>query len=163
MEVLKQSSSGSKALQQVLPRIRPPNLASDFSDEGFEELKLGGAKYSTPVQPNNPIYSIAAGSDSGSGTSDSGDRKILKLNSATSRPGFYNNRKNIGRLISDSSFLLLFSTKLIRWKNICPSSLTLFYLNHPSQRKYCGFKFLPDFARTLNHPQSFKWYLRVHF
>jgi len=41
LEVLKQSShsSGSKALQQVFPRIRPPNLTQEFMDEGFEDSK----------------------------------------------------------------------------------------------------------------------------
>ena len=41
LDVLKQSSSssGSKAFQQVLPRIRPPKLSSgsEYLDEGFED------------------------------------------------------------------------------------------------------------------------------
>ena len=81
LEVLKQSSSssGSKALQQVFPRIRPPNLvSSDFPDnDNFEEKAKGGgdplAVYSTPVNPVNPIYN-------------------LNNSSLSSRPGFLNNR-----------------------------------------------------------------------
>ena len=80
LEVLKQSSSssGSKALQQVFPRIRPPNLVSNDSfvdNDNFEEKAKGDplAVYSTPVNPANPIYN--------------------NLNSSlSSRPGFLNNR-----------------------------------------------------------------------
>ena len=82
LEVLKQSShsSGSKALQQVLPRIRPPTLTSEYLDEGFEDLKTTcGPKYCTPVHPSNPIYRLAASE------SQTGDRK-------QPRPGFLNNR-----------------------------------------------------------------------
>jgi hypothetical protein len=82
LEVLKQSSStsGSKALQQVFPRIRPPNLATDGFLDDFEDGKgkagpdPGLAVYSTPVNPTNPIYN---------------------LNSSlvcSARPGFLNNR-----------------------------------------------------------------------
>ena len=41
LEVLKQSggSGGSKALQQVFPRIRPPSLTQEMLDEGFEDTK----------------------------------------------------------------------------------------------------------------------------
>ena len=80
LEVLKQSSSssGSKALQQVFPRIRPPNLiSSDFADNGnFEEKAKGDplAVYSTPVNPANPIYNLNSSL------------------SCSSRPGFLNNR-----------------------------------------------------------------------
>ena len=81
LEVLKQSSSssGSKALQQVFPRIRPPNLvSSDFADnDNFEEKAKGGdplAVYSTPVNPANPIYNLNSSL------------------SCSSRPGFLNNR-----------------------------------------------------------------------
>ena len=82
LEVLKQSSSssGSKALQQVFPRIRPPNLvSSDFADnDNFEDKAKGGdplAVYSTPVNPVNPIYNLNNSSLS-----------------CSSRPGFLNNR-----------------------------------------------------------------------
>ena len=81
LEVLKQSSSssGSKALQQVFPRIRPPNLvSSDFAENNnFEEKAKGGdplAVYSTPVNPANPIYNLNSSL------------------SCSSRPGFLNNR-----------------------------------------------------------------------
>ena len=83
LEVLKQSSSssGSKALQQVFPRIRPPNLVTnDFTDnENFEEKIKGAgdplAVYSTPVNPSNPIYN-----------------NLNSSLSCSSRPGFLNNR-----------------------------------------------------------------------
>ena len=81
LEVLKQSSSssGSKALQQVFPRIRPPNLvSSEFADnDNFEEKSKGVdplAAYSTPVNPANPIYNLNSSL------------------SCSSRPGFLNNR-----------------------------------------------------------------------
>ena len=89
LEVLKQSShiSGSKALQQVFPRIRPPTLTQEFLDEGFEDSKKKCSEnihYSTPVNPINPIYTLA----SESGT-EVGHRR---LDSSSVRPGFLNNR-----------------------------------------------------------------------
>ena len=87
LEVLKASShsSGSKALQQVLPRIRPPTLNSDYLDEGFEEVnKINNAnKLCTPVYPHNPLYSLVAAAESGH--ADLGTERKL-------RPGFLNNR-----------------------------------------------------------------------
>ena len=87
LEVLKQSSSssGSKAFQQVLPRIRPPTSltsGSEYLDEGFEDSKV--TKFCTPVHPNNPIFSLAA--------SDSVNIRS-KSDSSTPRPGFLNNRR----------------------------------------------------------------------
>ena len=87
LEVLKASShsSGSKALQQVLPRIRPPTLNSDYLDEGFEEVnKINNAnKLCTPVYPHNPLYSLVASAESGH-SDPATERKL--------RPGFLNNR-----------------------------------------------------------------------
>ena len=79
LEVLKQSSStsGSKALQQVFPRIRPPNLTQEFLDDCFEEKGKGigdPLAYSTPVNPTNPIYNLNSSL------------------SCSGRPGFLNNR-----------------------------------------------------------------------
>ena len=99
LEVLKASShsSGSKALQQVLLRIRPPTLHSEYLDEGFEEaVSKANAKFCTPVHPNNPIYSLAASSEANN--SELGTERKL-------RPGFLNNRKFI--LVSAIKLLLL--------------------------------------------------------
>ena len=80
--MLKQSSagSGSKALQQVLPRIRPPGpgLASDYRAPAPAPAPV----YSTPVVPANPLYATLLG-----------DTEAARQKP---RPGFLNNRKCIG-------------------------------------------------------------------
>ena len=110
LEVLKQSShiSGSKALQQVFPRIRPPSVGSgvsgDFSDEGYVEQE-GGKKdappprhYTTPVNPHNPIYSHlgCATTDLAQPPDYNNPAETVKFynhNPAGGpRPGFVNNR-----------------------------------------------------------------------
>ena len=90
LEVLKQSShsSGSKALQQVFPRLRPPLLADDFPDEGFLEPKKDRRHLNTPVTP--------AGASSSSSTLAYGLHDEVRLRgeqaTTTFRPGFINNR-----------------------------------------------------------------------
>ena len=81
LAVLKQSSStsGSKALQQVFPRIRPPNLTAEFLEDCYEEkdkaVRPGDPlAYSTPVNPTNPIDNLNSSL------------------SCSARPGFLNNR-----------------------------------------------------------------------
>lgn len=80
LEVLKKSSStsGSKALQQVFPRIRPHNLTAEFMEDCYEgksnQPTADLHAYSTPVNPTNPIYNLNSSL------------------SSSSRPGFLNNR-----------------------------------------------------------------------